>query len=355
MEPEKKYTVIELAELVGVPRTTINDWLSRYAAYIDFVMQGKRRVYPESAAAVLKEISALRNSGMTSADIEVELAKRHPLRAEPELQEPPQTTSVPSSSEEKNTAGATAGADTPPPGTENEFQLIARRQSEELGKLIGDTFRDMAQRMEELERLNRAQHRRGILWMGGAALLLILPLLGTLLAYRTYRQTLLFSRENTELKQKAETTNHQLQELQRQSVELIAGSEQFRANIALLEKQLKAQKETFEKNIGTIKHNFEKASAAHQATLAAEKEKHAATLKMKEAELALEKEKFASERLKFLRDIERMSSDNENIVNDLKRQLGEKAREGKRGEKHENIPEKKAEMPPPAADTPAGI
>ena len=341
MEQEKKYTVIELAELIGVPRTTINDWLSRYAPYIDFVMQGKRRVYPESSAAVLKEISALRNSGMTSADIEAELAKRHPLRAEPEVQEPQKTSSAPSSGAENNTAVAT-GADTPPQGTENEFQLIARRQSEELGKLIGDTFRDMAQRMEELERLNRAQHRRGILWMGGAALLLILLLFGTFLAYRTYRQTLLFSRENTELKQKAETTNHQLQELQRQSVELIAGSEQFRSNIVLLEKQLNAQKETFEKNINTIKHDFERAAAAHQASLAAEKEKHAAALKMKEAELALEKEKFASERLKFLRDIERMSSDNENVVNDLRRQLGEKTRK----ETQKTIPEKKQEIPP---------
>ena len=341
MEQEKKYTVIELAELIGVPRTTINDWLSRYAPYIDFVMQGKRRVYPESSAAVLKEISALRNSGMNSTDIEAELAKRHPLRAEPEPQEPQKSSSALSSGTEKKTAVAT-GADTPPQGTENEFQLIARRQSEELGKLIGDTFRDMAQRMEELERLNRAQHRRGILWMGGAALLLILLLFGTFLAYRTYRQTLLFSRENTELKQKAETTNHQLQELQRQSVELIAGSEQFRSNIVLLEKQLNAQKETFEKNINTIKHDFERAAAAHQASLAAEKEKHAAALKMKEAELALEKEKFASERLKFLRDIERMSSDNENVVNDLRRQLGEKTRK----ETQKTIPEKKQEISP---------
>ena len=45
---------------------------------------------------------------------------------------------------------------------------------------------------------------------------------------------------------------------------------------------------------------------------------------MKDAELALEKEKFAAERLKFLRDIERMSSDNENIVRDLKRQMDQR-------------------------------
>ena len=44
MGTEKKYSVIELAELLGVPRTTINDWRSKYSMYIDFTVQGKRRV-----------------------------------------------------------------------------------------------------------------------------------------------------------------------------------------------------------------------------------------------------------------------------------------------------------------------
>ena len=108
------------------------------------------------------------------------------------------------------------------------------------------------------------------------------------------------------------------------SVELIAGTEKFRSNITLLEKQLKEQKEIFDRDIGIVRRDFEKAAAAHQSQLAAEKEKNAALLKMKDAELALEKEKFAAERLKFLRDIERMSSDNENIVRDLKRQMDQR-------------------------------
>ena len=41
----KNYTVMELAEQIGVPRTTINDWLARYSMYIDTVAQGKRKVY----------------------------------------------------------------------------------------------------------------------------------------------------------------------------------------------------------------------------------------------------------------------------------------------------------------------
>ncbi len=324
MENEKKYSVIELAELLGVPRTTINDWLSKYSSYIDYAIQGKRRVYPESAVTVLKEISSLRNSGMSSADIEIELAKRHPVRAVPES---PETAA--DSSTRENTGDRTTGSTAPAsksdlPAKENEFQLIARRQSEELGKMIGETFRDMAQRMEELERLHRAQGRRAKLWMAVAALILLLLLFGTFFGYRSHRQLLSVSRANTELKQETASANRQLQELQRQSVELIAGTEKFRSNITLLEKQLKEQKEIFDRDIGIVRRDFEKAAAAHQSQLAAEKEKNAALLKMKDAELALEKEKFAAERLKFLRDIERMSSDNENIVRDLKRQMDQR-------------------------------
>ena len=63
---DKTYTVMELAEAVGVARTTINDWLSKYSPYIDFKTVGRRRVYTAAAVEVLKEISELRNQGLAS-------------------------------------------------------------------------------------------------------------------------------------------------------------------------------------------------------------------------------------------------------------------------------------------------
>lgn len=327
MGTEKKYSVIELAELLGVPRTTINDWLSKYSMYIDFTVQGKRRVYTDSSLAVLKEISGLRNSGMSSVDIEAELAKRHPVRAEPELPEAAPSSSVPQKDGEKVSHSSPPVAQDPAAKKENEFQLIAQRQSEELGKVIGETFQNMALRMEELERLNRAQNSRTKVWMGATAFVMVLLLTG---AYFSYKQVMLFSRANTELKQEAVDTNQQLQMLHRQSIELVAGTKGFRDNIALLEKQLKEQQETFEKNINSVKQNFEKVQQEHQSRLSAEREKNSALLKMKEAELALEKEKFAAERLKFLRDMERMSSDNENIVNELKKKIEEQKTDEKK-------------------------
>ncbi len=327
MGTEKKYSVIELAELLGVPRTTINDWLSKYSMYIDFAVQGKRRVYTDSSLAVLKEISELRNSGMSSVDIEAELAKRHPVRAEPEPPEAAPSSSVPRKDGEKVSQPSPPAAQEPAAKKENEFQLIAQRQSEELGKVIGETFQNMALRMEELERLSRTQNSRARVWMGATAFVMVLLLTG---AYFSYKQVMLFSHANTELKQEAVNTNQQLQMLHRQSIELVAGTKGFRDNIALLEKQLKEQQETFEKNINSVKQNFEKVRQEHQLRLSAEREKNSALLKMKEAELALEKEKFAAERLKFLRDIERMSIDNENIVNELKKQIGQQKADEKK-------------------------
>ena len=278
MGTEKKYSVIELAELLGVPRTTINDWLSKYSMYIDFTVQGKRRVYTDSSLAVLKEISGLRNSGMSSVDIEAELAKRHPVRAEPELPEAAPSSSVPQKDGEKVSHSSPPVAQDPAAKKENEFQLIAQRQSEELGKVIGETFQNMALRMEELERLNRAQNSRTKVWMGVTAFVMVLLLTG---AYFSYKQVMLFSRANTELKQEAVNTNQQLQMLHRQSIELVAGTKGFRDNIALLEKQLKEQQETFEKNINSVKQNFEKVQQEHQSRLSAEREKNSALLKMR--------------------------------------------------------------------------
>ena len=73
---------MELASLVGVPRTTINDWLGKYSLYISAVQQGKRKVYPESSLAVLKEIAQFRNEGFSFPEIGEKLAENHPVHPE---------------------------------------------------------------------------------------------------------------------------------------------------------------------------------------------------------------------------------------------------------------------------------
>ena len=55
-EERQMFSVAELVEAVGAPRTTINDWLTRYAKYIDYEMRGKRKVYSLSSVQVLRFI-----------------------------------------------------------------------------------------------------------------------------------------------------------------------------------------------------------------------------------------------------------------------------------------------------------
>lgn len=144
MNELKKYTVMELAELVDVPRTTINDWLSRYSQYIDFKMQGKRRIYVESSLAVLKEISGLRNSGLSSFDIEEELAKRHPVHAE--VAPPQAELKKEEAPEEKNKP--------------EEYSLIVKKQTDEIAKMIAEHLQNMARRIEDIEKFNRREAAR---------------------------------------------------------------------------------------------------------------------------------------------------------------------------------------------------
>jgi len=79
---QNTYTVAALASEVGVPRTTINDWLSRYENFIDTIAVGKRKVYSEATLEVLKTIANLRDSGKSSAEIEQILAQNHGVRPE---------------------------------------------------------------------------------------------------------------------------------------------------------------------------------------------------------------------------------------------------------------------------------
>ena len=165
---DKTYTVMELAEAVGVARTTINDWLSKYSPYIDFKTVGRRRVYTAAAVEVLKEISELRNQGLASGDIETELSKKHPMRAEPadlqEKQEAPKG-NVPAAPRSSGTEGT----------NHEDFALIAQRQSDEIGRLFAESFQNMASRIETLE--NKAGNAERKLYIGYGIVFVLLLLL----------------------------------------------------------------------------------------------------------------------------------------------------------------------------------
>ena len=188
MATGKKYSVSELADLIGVPRTSINDWLSRYTQYIDFKLQGKRKIYLESTVKVLKEISELRNSGLSSFDIEEELVKRHPVHGE---------VSGPGD------ATAESSTDEPP----EQFAMIARQQTDEIAKLISDHLQNIALRIDDIETANRQANSRANRWYGFAIILALVLLIVGLIATVKIEKGL---QKNSKLEKKNLSLNNQL-------------------------------------------------------------------------------------------------------------------------------------------------
>ena len=77
----RTYLASDLAGELGLPRST-NDWLVRYADYLEVDTRGKRKVYSAKSLRILKEISEMRNEGKSSFEIEQLLASRYGIRPE---------------------------------------------------------------------------------------------------------------------------------------------------------------------------------------------------------------------------------------------------------------------------------
>ena len=65
------YSISDLADQVGVPRTTITDWLGKYARFVELQTQGRRRFYTERTLAVLCKVAELRAAGRSTGDISI--------------------------------------------------------------------------------------------------------------------------------------------------------------------------------------------------------------------------------------------------------------------------------------------
>lgn len=250
MDESRRYSVSELAELVGVPRTTINDWLNRYPQYIDFSTQGKRKVYSDASVTVLKEILELRNSELSSFDIEAQLAKRHPVRGEavpPEEYTKRETPAATAQNREACGDSANSIKDkTPHEQQGEEYALIAKKQTDEIARLLGEHLQNLARRMDEIERHNREATARAQRWYFVAILMaLALAVFGVFAAIKINATTLNAQKLNEEKARK----DSELQSMENEFVKLVRDSDDYRRNISELEKNLKKQSEEFERQL----------------------------------------------------------------------------------------------------------
>jgi hypothetical protein len=324
-DDKKKFSVSELADALNVPRTTVNDWLSRYSQYIDFRMQGKRKIYLEGTLKVLEEISELRNSGMSSFDIEEELVKRHPLNVEDvtheqeKKEEPKQEAAGNAESAEKNEFAG------------EEFALTLKKQTDEIGKMISEKLMNMSNRMDEIENSNRVANEKAGRWHNFAMALLVLFVVAV--AFSAYKISEYLKQNKTlefEKKNYAEKLTAKEQALESTSIKLQRDTRNFEDNIRKLNSEMADKEKEFKEMLDR-------------------KMKDAET--KKQAELLKAKDQFAQERLELLKRLDDAVTDKktkDEIINKLQQQNLEQSAALK------NLSEKvetKEEKPEPEKDS----
>lgn len=180
----KRYLASDLSVELALPRSTINDWLARYNDYLEAEIRGKRKYYSEKSLNILKEISGMRNSGMSSFEIEQQLAARYGIRPEvaPAAEsagsagqgtEPAAAAETPAESQVPAVTGGNA------PFNPGEALPILRPAFDEMSAKFSQEFSELARRFEAVERERERLTRR--MWtltvvalVGGLALLLLL-------------------------------------------------------------------------------------------------------------------------------------------------------------------------------------
>ena len=306
MEPENRnlYSISDLADQVGVPRTTITDWLGKYARFMELLTQGRRRFYTDRTLSVLCKIAELRTAGRSLGDIDGELERVFPVHPTVEPPEPP------------------AGAETDPaspagpdPSDPQTYPVMKQENSDELYDLLGTKFADLCDAMSAVDRKADASARRMRLMLA-AAVMTIVVLAGFLILFYV---NFLVQRDNTAASRDAasaiaalsagsETRENAL----RADVGGLSGSVSGLAGsvsgmegrvsglagsvsgmndeLQKLRADLPAQRAAFEAAIEEMKRSSGSALEAQKAQF--------------EAQIALEKEVFAAERLKLLQQID---------------------------------------------------
>lgn len=72
----------DVTEAVGVPKTTVNDWINDFAPFIPKVRNGRTTYYKPEAVNVLLRVKALREKGYDKSQISMELSRMFAIDAD---------------------------------------------------------------------------------------------------------------------------------------------------------------------------------------------------------------------------------------------------------------------------------
>ena len=314
------YSISDLADQVGVPRTTITDWLGKYARFIELQTQGRRRFYTDRTLSVLCKVAELRTAGRSIGDIDGELERIFPVHP---TVEPPETAG--GNGTEADPSANPVGPDASNPSSDQQnYPVVKQEHFDELYDLLGSKFTDLCDAMSAVNRKADASARR-LRLMLAVAIMIIAVLAGFLALFYV---NFLVQRDNTAASRDAasaiaalsagsETRENALRSDigglsgsmsglagsvsgMEGRVSGLAGSvsgmegrvSSMNDELQKLRADLPAQRAAFEAAIEEMRRASGTAMEAQQAQF--------------EARIALEKEQFAAERLKLLQQIDSM-------------------------------------------------
>ena len=303
MSPDNQnlYSISDLADQVGVPRTTITDWLGKYARFIELQTQGRRRFYTERTLSVLCKVAELRTAGRSIGDIDGELERVFPVHPTVE------PTDAADGGEAAPATNAAGQQDAAAPNPQN-YPMVKQESFDELYDLLGTRFGDLCDAMSAVNRKADASARR-LRIMLAVAVLIIVVLAGFLALFYV---NFLVQRDNTAasrdaasaiaaLSASSETRENAL----RTDVGGLSGSVSGLAgSVSGMEGRVSGMNDELQR----IRADLPAQRAAFEAAIEEMKRANGSALEAQqaqfEARIALEKEQFAAERLKLLQQIE---------------------------------------------------
>ncbi|MBQ4314360.1 MAG: MerR family transcriptional regulator [Lentisphaeria bacterium] len=237
MTEKKVYLVSDLSAELGVPRTTINDWLKRFDRYLPSEMTGRRRAYTASALEVLKTVNRLRNEGMSVSKIDSELEKLYAIR--PEEVQP----------ENKSVATAESdGKESAPAVREEQDESV----TPSLPALRREEFDRFVSSLEEFSRHEKSR-RRGALYVW--LIIMLLAVFSIVTAWYMMNLLKLQAASNSKISALARANAEAQQSLERERKE----------NRKFLTEQ--------KKEIAALKKSIAKSDADHRRELESERKK----------------------------------------------------------------------------------
>ena len=294
MENKQSYSVSDLATALNLPRTTINDWLSKYARFLDTELKGKRKVYSVKSLQVLQDIAQFRNDGVQLVDIDKLLEAKYGMHGEIQVEKVTEK-----SDEKKSNDGET---------TTTEL-AINNAVAQEMTVLVKNQFEELLLGIEKAtQQRNSAIRRTHILFI--VLLFLFFILIGAggfvgvrLIAAHNAEQHF----ERQKIKQQYEAIEQDLsQNFAKNKQEINALSDKTSADLANIVTKLNSRDEQLRQEL--VKQQNELKSLLEEL----KKEN-----KNLETEAIKNRENFAKKQLELLENMKKNQEELEKIRTDL--------------------------------------